>query len=82
MSNTSTAYIDIDHTRRYLKKAGVIFNVSDNLYVSGDLTTLEGHVEGYGGRFKTEFRIVLKSNGVFVEYTDHYGDSFIKKVEQ
>lgn len=75
-------YINIDHARHYLRKAGVLFNNRDTLSVHGDLTTLEGQVEGFGGRHKTEFRIVLKSNGVFVEYTDHYGDSFIKQVEE
>lgn len=77
----SSRYLDIDHTRSHLRAAGIRFNSDDKVVVNGDLSELEGNVEVYKGRGPTiQFKIMLRDNGIFVDYYDGYGKNFIKKV--
>ena len=77
--------IDIAHTRNYLRKAGIQFRKKDPVSVNGNLSTLSGHVVAYKGtriEGKVEFSIRLCKNGIFVEYTDNWCDTYIKCIEE
>lgn len=74
-------YIDIAHTRRYLRAAGISFNRNDEIQVDGDMGKLEGSLHAFGRGPKITFAILLRYNGVFVDWFDGYDRSYIKKVE-
>ena len=76
-------FLLIEHVSGYLKRAGIRHNKI--IECKGDVTTLTGvAVESFGPnptyQEKTRFTIYARSNGRFVDYTTHYGDSYIKKI--
>ena len=74
--------LDIGNTRHWLRIAKIEANTyNDKVVVGGDLSSLKGYIEPYGGRLRNiNFEIMLRTNGVFIDYVDSYGDSYIKKL--
>jgi hypothetical protein len=73
--------LDISLTKSYLKRARIMFNDSDKIVVNGDLGTLEGTVDQYDGHGSMiHFKIMSRSNGIFVDWRMHGQTARIDKV--
>jgi hypothetical protein len=77
------SYIDVDHARHYLGKTSIRFNKKDKIsYGECNTDEINGVLHQYGGKGTTfTFCIMLRDNGVFVDWSNHYGDRKIEKVE-
>ena len=76
-------YLDIEHTRFYLRKAGVVFNKSDKISCNGDLSTLEGSIQVFGGHGgQTDFRIENYDNCTAVTTRDRFGKRVLRIIDE
>jgi hypothetical protein len=75
---TNEPYLLIDNLSGYLRLAGIPHDRIEG--GGGDVTTLKGVavVEHFG---ETHFTVSARNNGIFIDYTDPFGRSFIKKIE-
>jgi hypothetical protein len=75
-------WIDIEHTRYWLEKTSMRFNQKDKIdFGECDMREINGVLHQYGGRgTRFTFKIMLRSNGVFVDWADHFGKSKIEEV--